>query len=328
MRIAQLRDELARIVDLDLVAAYRGGRRLALWRYLVSGRLRGLRGIYVESSSFLPSESDVAFLALARGMRIPILTYFRDAYQLFPEYYPLDSPRRWLSARLFRPAVRALAAVSNQVAVPSEGLGRVLFGDRELLLLPPGAPEPVAIPYLPSADDLLFVGDARMEAHGAGTLITALRALRDQGRRVGLKIVARPGQEPAGALPDWIEVVRASGNDIHDLLAGTIATVIPRPRGSYNDLALPIKLFDYLAYGRPVLVTPCLEQERVISRARAGVVIRDDAVGMAEDIGGFLALPLDVRIRMATAASAAARLASWSSRAAAIAAALRVVKAP
>ncbi|MBW3613049.1 MAG: glycosyl transferase family 1, partial [Chloroflexi bacterium] len=54
VRIGHLRDELTQLVRLDVVAGTRGERRVALARYAVSGRLRGLDGIYVESSSFLP----------------------------------------------------------------------------------------------------------------------------------------------------------------------------------------------------------------------------------------------------------------------------------
>lgn len=45
VRISHLRDELARLVDLDLIAGYRGARRVALARYALGGRVRGLDGI-------------------------------------------------------------------------------------------------------------------------------------------------------------------------------------------------------------------------------------------------------------------------------------------
>lgn len=316
VRITHLRDELAAMLDLDVIDGYRAKRRSRLWRYAVSGRLRGLDGIYVEASSFLPAESDVAFLALARGLGIPVLTYFRDAYQLFPEYYPIDSLRRWISARAFLPAMRALATVSTRVAVPSRGLGDALFGpNADLLVLPPGAPPPVAIPYAATANRLLVVGDARLDAQGAPRLIEAVGRLRASGRSLELTIVARDGQEPAGPQPNWLRIERASGNEIHRLLPDVVASVIPRLRGAYNDLAVPIKLYDYLSYARPLIVTPCEEQARVVSEAAAGVIVEDDVAGMADGIGRFLALPGEVRATMAAAAGRAAASASWGHRA-------------
>ena len=319
VRITHLRDELAAVLDLDVIDGYRADRRPRLWRYAASGRLRGLDGIYVEASSFLPAESDVAFLALARAIGIPVLTYFRDAYQLFPEYYPVDSLRRWVSARAFLPAMRALAAVSTRVAVPSRGLGEALFGpSADALILPPGAPPPVAIPYATTANQLLFVGDARLDAQGAPRLVEAVRRLRASGRSLGLTIVARAGQDPRGPLPDWLRIERASGNEIHRLLEDVVASVIPRPRGTYNDLAVPVKLYDYLSYARPLIVTACEEQARVVSEAGAGVIVDDDVAGMADGIDRFIALSSDARATLAGAAARAAAAASWRDRATAI----------
>ena len=109
VRITHLREELAAMVRLDVIAGYRQARRAQALGYAFSGRLRGIEGIYVEAASSLPAETDVAFLAMARMLGIPVLTYFRDAYQLFPEDYPTDSLKRRLSRRAFRPAVQALA---------------------------------------------------------------------------------------------------------------------------------------------------------------------------------------------------------------------------
>ncbi|TME31966.1 MAG: hypothetical protein E6I62_06510, partial [Chloroflexi bacterium] len=250
MRITHLREELAAMVRLDVIAGYRQARRAQALGYAFSGRLRGIEGIYVEAASSLPAETDVAFLAMARMLGIPVLTYFRDAYQLFPEDYPTDSLKRRLSRRAFRPAVQALAGVSSKVAAPTQGLAQVLFGDRaDVVLLPPGAPAPVDLPTDVGASSLLFVGAARGAGQGAPALIEAVGLARASGTSVDLTIVCRPGEEPDGELPPWVSIERAEGPGIHRLLPMAVATVIPRPRTRYNDLALPVKLFDYLSYG-------------------------------------------------------------------------------
>ncbi len=315
-RIARLRDELARLVDLDVIDGYRPRRRQRLWRYALSGRQRGLDGIYVESSTFLPAESDIAFLGLSRALGIPVVTYVRDAYQLFPEYYPRDTLKRRLGAAAFLPAIRALRATSSRLAFPTGGLAEAVLGpDADALLLPPGAPPPVDVPRSATANRILYVGDARLPAHGADRLISAVGIARMAGADLGLDIVSRPGQDPSAPHPEWLRVHRAEGEAIHALLPHVVATAIPRPRNRYNDLALPIKLFDYLSYGCPLLVTDAAEQARVVTDADAGIVTHDDPGSLAD---GF--------VRMATAApeqialwsgnaSAAARAASWEDRA-------------
>ena len=319
VRIANLRDELAGRVSLDVVSGYRGARRAALVRYAFSGRLRGLDGIYVESSSFLPSETDVAVLGLARALGIEVLTYVRDAYQLFPEYYEASSLRRRIGAALFRPAIRALAAVSTRLAVPSLGLAAAVGANpTRVLRLPPGSPAPVDVAPRDDANRLLFVGNGRDAIQGAPRLLDAVGRARASGASVELTVVSRPGEEPPAPHPPWLRVVRAEGDEIVRLLPDVIATVIPRPRSPYNDLALPIKLYDYLAFGRPLLVTDCIEQAAVVRAADAGLVVADDPEAMAEGIHRLVAAGPEGRRHWADNATRTAMTESWSARADAI----------
>ena len=316
VRITHLRGELDRLVNLDVIAGYRGARRMALARYALSGRLRGLDGIYVESSTFLPAEADLAFLGLARALGIGVLTYIRDAYQLFADYGRAASLRQRASRAAFRPMVRALRAVSTALAFPTQGLADAVMGtDAGAVLLPPGAPPPVEVSRQSGADRLLFVGDARLPAQGADRLIAAVERARRDGVRVELEVVSRPGQEPTGPHPEWLHVRRAEGEEIHALLPGVLATVIPRPRGAYNDLALPIKLFDYLSYGRPLLVTDCAEQARVVREADAGIVSNDTAEALGAAMGRVASASAAELDAWSRNAHAAARGASWAARA-------------
>ena len=317
VRIRHLRDELASLARLDVVAGYRGARRAALAHYALSGRLRRLDGIYVESSSFLPAELDIAFLGLAHALGIPIVTYVRDAYQLFDEYDHAGTIRRRIAGWSFRPAIRALGATSTRLAFPTRGLAEAVLGDSgvDALLLPPGAPRPADVERRPTASRILFVGDARLPAQGADRLVAAIGMAREAGAAVELTIVARPGQEPPSPHPSWLSVVRAEGDGIVALLPDVLATVIPRPRSAYNDLALPIKLFDYLAYGRPLLVTDCTEQAVVVREADAGVVTGDSVADIAGGIARIASAPTEQLDQWSAHARSAALEASWRHRA-------------
>ena len=317
VRITHLRDQLLRLVDLDLVDGYRGARRLALARYATSGRLRGLDGIYVETSSFLPAETDLAFLGLARALGVQVLTYVRDAYQLFDEYGIPSTLRQRAARAAFRPMMRALRAVSSRMAVPTLGLAEAVLEDgaADAVLLPPGSPSPVEVAPAEGAEGLLFVGDARLPAQGVDRLVDAVARARDDGATVTLTIVCRAGQEPPPPHPEWMRIERAEGEAIARLLPEVVATVIPRPRNAYNDLALPIKLFDYLAYGRPLLVTDCTETARVVNQSGAGVVMGDDPDEMASAVRRVVEAPAEQRRAWSSAAHDAARAASWEHRA-------------
>lgn len=315
-RITALRDELARRTDLDVVAGDRGDRRTALVRYAFSGRLRRLDGIYVENSSTLPSETDLAFLGLARLLRIPVLTYVRDAQYLFDEYYAATTPQRRLARALFLPAVSLLRRVSSRTGYPSIGLARaVRASEHDPILLPPGSPAPMGVPRDEAARTLLFVGGMRHAVHGLDLLVEAVERARAGGHELDVVCVSRPGEEPPEPRPAWLRVERGGADEIRALLPGVLATIQPRHRSPYNDIAVPIKVMEYLAYGRPLLVTDCTEQARIVRDADAGLVVADRPDAMADGLARLVTATPEELERWSTNATAAAEAASWSRRA-------------
>lgn len=316
VRITHVRDALAELVDLDVVSGYRTGRRLALARYAVSGRLRGLDGIYVENSSTLPSETDIAFLGLARALGVPVLTYIRDAQYLFEEYYVADSMKRRLARAAFPGTMNALRAVSTRVAYPSRGLAAAV-GDHaaEPLLLPPGSPAPFGVARDPAASAFLFVGGMRHHVHGLDLLVDAIERVRAAGHDPTVISVSRPGEEPAEPRPDWLRVEHGDEARIRALLPEVLATIQPRRCSPYNEIAVPIKVMEYLAYGRPLVVTDCLEQAAIVRDADAGLVVDDSVDGLAGAILAVLEAPPQELDRWSANATAAASANAWSERA-------------
>ena len=316
VRIGHLRDALAELADLDVVAGYRGPRRLALARYAVSGRLRRLDGIYVENSSNLPSETDLAFLGLARGLGVPVLTYIRDAQYLFAEYYVADSVKRRLARAAFPAAARALRAVSSRVAYPSRGLAEAVGDDSaDPLLLPPGSPAPFEIAREPAASALLFVGGMRHHVHGLDLLVDAVERARSNGHEPTVISVSRPGEEPPEPRPDWLRVEHGDESTIRAVLPQVIATIQPRRCSPYNEIAVPIKVMEYLSYGRPLIVTDCLEQATIVREADVGLVVDDSVDGLADGIRAVLEADPSQLERWSVNAAAAARANAWSERA-------------
>ena len=314
-RIGALREVLSARTRLDVVHGDRGARRWRLIGYALRGRLRGLDGIYVENSSTLPSETDLAFLALARLLGIPVLTYVRDAQYLFAEYYAATSLKRRIARALFLPAIRLLRAVSSRTAYPSVGLARAVHDPAdEPILLPPGSPEPMDVPRRPDARSLLFVGGMRHAVHGLDLLVGAIEAVRSEGFDLDVICVSRPGEEPPEPRPAWLRVERGGIDEIRALLPDVLATIQPRHRSPYNDLAVPIKVMEYLAYGRPLVVTDCTEQARIVREADAGLVASDDVPGVAAALRELATATPDRLDRWSVHATAAARAASWEDR--------------
>lgn len=76
----------------------------------------------------------------------------------------------------------------------------------------------------------------------------------------------------------WIRIETVTYANISESLAQATALVIPHPPSEYLDVALPVKLFDSMAAGRPLVVTPRTETRAVVERHRAGLVAAGDGV--------------------------------------------------
>ncbi len=74
----------------------------------------------------------------------------------------------------------------------------------------------------------------------------------------------------------WIRVAAAPYPALSAHLAEATVLCVPHPPSAYMDVALPVKLLDGMAAGRPLVVTPRTETVRLVERARCGLVARGD----------------------------------------------------
>jgi glycosyltransferase involved in cell wall biosynthesis len=87
----------------------------------------------------------------------------------------------------------------------------------------------------------------------------------------------------------WIHVGAAPYEGLGAALSQATVLTIPTPASEYSDVALPVKLFDSMAAGRPMVVTPRRETAAVIKRFDVGVVAPgDDAASLAEAFASLL----------------------------------------
>jgi glycosyltransferase involved in cell wall biosynthesis len=180
--------------------------------------------------------------------------------------------------------------------VPTRTLAEFCGFEPDRTLIAPNGTNTEHIRPFPMPDDPA-VGLASGAGPGRGieTLIEASRMVRQEvpGLRLLLWLVGT-GADSERYLEDlrhklaeeaWIEVSTVPYASFPQALARAAVLCIPHPRNAYFDLALPIKLADYMAAGRPVVVTPRTETARVVRNHRSGVVTEGDR---AEDLAKAL----------------------------------------
>ena len=72
--------------------------------------------------------------------------------------------------------------------------------------------------------------------------------------------------------------------DIPAILSTTYAVVMPLPRITYNDFAMPLKLFDYMSCGRAIIATNCTAQANFITGNNIGIITNDNPESLAKGI--------------------------------------------
>lgn len=149
---------------------------------------------------------------------------------------------------------------------------------------------------------------------GIETLIEAARLVRTEVPEVRLylwlkaisaaqeayleDLRASVGRDP------WVEIGAAPYENLGPTLAKATVLVIPHPAIEYMDVILPVKLFDCLAAGRPIVTTPRPETAAIIRDGEAGLVaVSDDAEALAapltellEDVDRAKAMGANARI--------------------------------
>jgi glycosyltransferase involved in cell wall biosynthesis len=121
---------------------------------------------------------------------------------------------------------------------------------------------------------------------GIEALVAAARLVRAEmaDLRLLLWLVATSSESEAYleglrrevASDDWIEIGGAAYEVLGSELARASVLCIAHPSSAYMDVALPVKLFDSMAAGRPLLVTPRTETRAIVERHGVGIVTAGD----------------------------------------------------
>lgn len=263
-----------------------GARRRAATRALARRVRAGLRVdlAYGENSTMptlltephhLPTHPfvDLALLRLLRHHRIPTGLFYRDIYWRFPEYTERVHPAVAAGTRSFYHAeLLAYGRWLDRVYLPSDQIAAFVPHLRpgQARALPPGG-QVVDVPRVRGPFTILYVGNLsayyRMHA-----LLEAVDATPDVHLILctpeGSWADARDGYAPW--LGPRVEVVHERGEGLLPLFArADVCSLVVEP-SDYRDFASPVKLYEYLGHGKPVLAS---------AGTLAGQVVQDGGLG-------------------------------------------------
>ncbi len=170
---------------------------------------------------------------------------------------------------------------------------------------PPERPEPLVV----------YAG--RFEAWQGWESLKVLASRAGQGFRlrvIGFSERDRPLRENLAALSSGrVELIgRLPQKELAAHLSDADLLLIPRESNGATEVAMPTKFGEYLALGRPVLLTRVGEPAALVERERCGFVTGTGADEILDGIRRFAALSADERSAMGTRARALAeRMFDW-----------------
>jgi glycosyltransferase involved in cell wall biosynthesis len=224
---------------------------------------------------------------------VPIGLYYRDAYWKYKEYFKRKLIRKIFLKIRYKLDLFVFSRTLKIIFFQTESFANTFNIKIKKEILPPAGEIKEQKFYKQSADkkikNCLYVGGIS-KRYGTDILLGALE-LVNKKEPVNLTVICRKEEFQKESLilkpflyKNWVSFVHASGDKLSDFYATADFGIIPLKNDAYNPLVLPVKLFEYLTYGLPMIVTDCKEMGKFVKNNKIGIVCKDNTESLAEAI--------------------------------------------
>ena len=199
---------------------------------------------------------EARILLWARRTGIPAGEFYRDVYWRFStSLRSVRTPRAALMNLLYRLDLAALRLSRTHLFLPSERMAPIVpVPPEHSSALPPGAT--VVDTGSPQGLHLLYVGGLGPE-YGLDACVEAVSGTPEATLTLCVPEAQWEAHRERFAphLGERIRVVHASGAQLEPLYAAASACVLFVEPGEYRTFAAPVKFFEYIGHGKPVLLS-------------------------------------------------------------------------
>ena len=262
---------------------------------------------------------DFAFFRLCRKNGIPVGLFYRDKHWQFPVYRDHVSPwKQMITLPLFRWDLCMYRKYVDILYVPSRQMG-ALISHGNIVPLPPGGE---AHPDVLGAQK---VRQERLRIFYVGNVlgaydVTAFCKAVYETEGVYLTICTpRDSWETAkhkyeAYLCDRIQIVHKSSAELQPYYLEADLFCCCVEENAYSRLAMPIKTFESISYGVPVMITEGIAAEELIAAEDCGWVVPNDSNAYAALLTRLRDNPEEIQRKMRNTVAIAPNH-TWESRA-------------
>lgn len=224
-------------------------------------------------------------LYISKIKKIPVGLFYRDAFWKLSEHYSYKGLKAKIIVLMHKFDWRIIKFVSKVIYFPSESFARYFECENKVILMP-GA-EVIEDLAIGADNSFIYVGGVE-GLYGSNLLLDSFKMAYEKNNSLKLNLVCRQENDVIRAYKneDWLNLfVGKSGRkelkEIYDVSKYSIIPIIP---GKYSNLAVPIKLFEYISYEKPIVSTNCLEIEKIITKYNIGKIANADKNSLSEAI--------------------------------------------
>lgn len=249
---------------------------------------------------------DIRLIKMLHKERVPMSIFYRDAYWKYPEYYiteetPVINKAKYKLIKIIQ---------IYQWKVFNKNIDKIYFPSISMAnefecykkdVLPPGSFEPNIKEKCITSEPLqfIFVGGAEKN-HGTFLTIEAFEKANKYSVKAKLFYICPEDQwNNLGIDKDkyspWLKVIHKSGDkNLKPYYEESDIALLTAPRTFYRDFAVPIKIFEYISYLKPILVTNCTETACVVERNKVGWVVEDNPYSIKNMIDFLCSHPEEI----------------------------------
>ena len=262
------------------------------------------------------------FFRFVHDAGIPSGVFYRDVYWAFEDYERgVGKPVARAMRALYGREIKTFNRYVDVVFLPSLAMGAHIPGlnGPKLVALPPGADIEASVPEKSSVERelrIFYVGGVGGEHYDISALIEGV----EKSENCQLVIATRPdgvenaNREYGDLIGDSTKFVQASGAELNAYYDDCdVASLVMRPQ-EYREFAAPMKLYEYLGHGKPIVVSSGTLAADVVEQSEAGWVVGFEADQIARLLAHLRDQPSEVVAKAANAAKAGL-LNTWEERA-------------
>ncbi len=246
---------------------------------------------------------DLQLLEKLHHQKVPVGLFYRDAYWMFPEYGAdgkkvqfLQRIKQVIIKLMQRRDLYVFRCACDHIFFPSGSMA-AYFDFASQSVLPPGCVFRGDVDWEPVRavrKDVLtyiFVGGA---ARNHGTFLTMEAFEKANQNGIIAKLIYVCPEEQWNKIKDevykeeyaeWLSILHVSGDErLAALYKEADIALLAAPNTEYRNFAVPIKIYEYISYGKPILVTNCYETEKAVLENQVGWSVPDNVLSVSDKI--------------------------------------------